>query len=324
MSGVPYWGTDIGGFYPSALDGELYARWFQFGTFCPLFRSHGWEWRRHLPWAHGPEVEAICRRFIELRMRLLPYLYSLAWEAHTRGQPLMRPLVYHYPDDPNVWELDSQFLLGQDLLVAPVSRAGATHWPVYLPTGIWYDFWTGERFEGGHSISVATPLDTVPLFVRGGSIIPMGPVMQRADERPLDDLTLLVHPGPDAASTLYEDDGRSQQFRVGQHALTGLRATFQNDTVRIEVGTPTGWYDGQPRARTITVRVWLPSMPRAVTVQRGGVEVSTRPWRVGTPDDDATWRFEHPATCRVRVPQVGRDEPLTIQLTLEEGGGLIS
>ena len=152
-------------------------------------------WRRHLPWAHGPEVEAICRRFIELRMRLLPYLYSLAWEAHTRGQPLMRPLVYHYPDDPNVWELGSQYLLGQDLLVAPVTRAGATHWPVYLPAGVWYDFWTGQRHEGGRSISVATPLDTMPLFVRGGSIIPLGPVMQRTDERPLDDLTLLIHPG---------------------------------------------------------------------------------------------------------------------------------
>ena len=128
-------------------------------------------------------------------MRLLPYIYTLAWEAHTRGLPLMRPLALDYPDDPNVWELGSQYLLGPDLLVAPVTRAGATHWPVYLPAGGWYDFWTGERYEGGQSVSVATPLETVPLFARGGSIIPLGPVMQRTDERPLDDLTLLVYPG---------------------------------------------------------------------------------------------------------------------------------
>ena len=108
MSGVPYWGTDIGGFFPSALTGELYTRWFQFGAFCPLFRAHGWELERHFPWAHGPEVEAIVRRYMEWRMRLLPYLYSLAWEAHTRGVPLMRPLPLHYPTDPNVWELGYQ------------------------------------------------------------------------------------------------------------------------------------------------------------------------------------------------------------------------
>src|SRR5918993_16359 len=100
MSGVPYWGTDIGGFFPAGLTPELYARWFAFGAFCPLFRSHGWVWRRHVPWAHGPEVEAVCRHFAEVRMRLLPYLYTLAWRAHRHGEPLMRPLVYHYPDDP--------------------------------------------------------------------------------------------------------------------------------------------------------------------------------------------------------------------------------
>jgi len=317
MSGVPFWGTDIGGFYPAALDGELYARWFQFGAFCPLFRSHGWDVRRHLPWAHGPEVEAICRRYIELRMRLLPYLYSLAWQAHTTGQPLMRPLVYHFPDDPNVWELGSQYLLGENLLVAPVTRPGATHWPVYLPAGDWYDFWTGQHFEGGRSVSVATPLDTLPLFVRGGSIIPLGPVMQRSDERPLDELTLLVHPGPPAAALLYEDDGRSQLYRAGQHALTELRATLDGDILHVQVGEANGWYDGQPRARSLHVQIRLTSVPQSVAVQRGGVDVPARPWRAGPSDDTTvTWRFEYPSTCWVRVPQVSREDTVSIQMTL--------
>ena len=136
MSGIPYWGTDVGGFFhPIPESGELYARWFQLGAFSPVFRSHGWVWREHVPWAHGSEVESICRHYAELRYRLLPYTYTLAWQAHQLGLPLMRPLVMNYPDDPRVWGLGHQFLWGDDLLVAPVTREGATTWPVYLPAG---------------------------------------------------------------------------------------------------------------------------------------------------------------------------------------------
>ena len=158
----------------------------------------------------------------------------------------MRPLALEHPADPNVWELGSQYLFGPDLLVAPVTRSGASHWPVYLPAGTWYDFWTGERYEGGQSVSVATPLETVPLFARGGSIIPLGPVMQRTDERPLDDLTLLVYPGAPGACAIYEDDGATQAFRDGQHALTEVRSSFDDGVVRVEVGAVTGQYAGQP------------------------------------------------------------------------------
>ena len=136
LSGVPYWGTDVGGFFHAVPEtGELYARWFQLGAFSPIFRSHGWVWREHVPWAHGEEVETICREYAELRYRLLPYTYTLAWQAHTLGLPLMRPLVLNYPDDPRVWGLGHEFLWGDDLLVAPVTREGARAWPVYLPRG---------------------------------------------------------------------------------------------------------------------------------------------------------------------------------------------
>ena len=197
MSGVPHWGTDIGGFYRVAPDeGELFARWFQFGAFCSVFRGHGFVWRRHLPWSHGEEIEAICRRYLELRYRLMPYTYTLAWQAHRDGLPLMRPLVLNYPDDPRVWDLGTQYLWGDDILVAPVTRAGATQWPVYLPSGVWHDFWTGESHTGPGSVSVAAPLDRLPLFVRAGAIVPLGPVMQYDGERELDALSRFGLSGP--------------------------------------------------------------------------------------------------------------------------------
>jgi alpha-glucosidase (family GH31 glycosyl hydrolase) len=314
MSGVPYFGTDIGGFYPNALDGELYARWFQFGAFAPIFRAHGWVWRQHLPWAHGPEVEAICRRYGELRMRLLPYLYTLAWQAHTRGLPLMRPLAMEYPDDPNVWELGRQYLFGPDLLVAPVTRAGATHWPVYLPAGVWYDFWTGQKYEGGQAVSVETPLDTMPLLARGGAIIPLGPTMQRTDERPLDDLTLLVYPGASSGSSsteggacvVYEDDGATRAHQRGQYALTEIRSAFTGGAALVEIGPASGEYAGQPAARDLTVRLWAERAPRDVTVRRGGRTEDRRA------DDSASWQFETPCWIQISVPHVDRREAVTV------------
>ena len=176
-----------------------------------------------MPWAHGPEVEAICRRFAELRYRLLPYTYTLAWEAHTLGLPLMRPLVLNYPDDPRVWTLGHEFLWGDDLLVAPVTREGATAWPVYLPAGRWYDFWTGDRYEGPGGITVPAPLDRLPLLVRAGAILPMGPVVQHTGERPLDEVTLLIYPEGTSRFELYEDDGRSNAYLRGRHVLTSVR-----------------------------------------------------------------------------------------------------
>jgi alpha-glucosidase len=319
MSGVPYFGTDIGGFYPNALDGELYARWFQFGAFSPIFRAHGWVWREHLPWAHGPAIEAICRRYLDLRMRLLPYLYTLAWQAHTRALPLMRPLAMEYPADPNVWELGRQYLFGPDLLVAPVTRAGATHWPVYLPAGTWFDFWTGERYEGGRAISVETPLDTIPLFARGGAIIPLGPTMQRTDERPLEDLTLLVYPGQDGAGgslTLYEDDGATRTHEVGQFATTDVRTSFEGAGAVVEVGAVQGGYVGQPATRDVTISLWSRVRPTQVQLSRGGTtrvvaERLTEP----SADQISYWWYDGPAWVNVRVPGVDRSDALGVHVS---------
>ncbi len=241
MSGIPHWGSDIGGFFhPIAESGELFARWFQFGAFSPGFRAHGWVWREHLMWAHGPEVEAICKRFVELRYQLLPYTYTLAWQAHTSGLPFMRPLVLNYPDDPSVWELGSQYLWGDDLLVAPVTREGATAWPVYLPKGTWYDFWTGQRYEGPLGVTVEAPLDRMPLFVRGGAILPFAPIAQFDGEQPWDEIMLQIYPDVSSRFELYEDDGRTNAYRHGGYATTAITCTVEGSRITVTIDPPAG------------------------------------------------------------------------------------
>jgi alpha-glucosidase (family GH31 glycosyl hydrolase) len=302
LSGVPYWGTDVGGFFhPVALTAELYARWFQLGAFSPIFRSHGWVWREHVPWAHGPRVEAICRAYAELRYRLLPYTYSLAWQAYAEGLPLMRPLVLNYPDDPRVWALGQQFLWGDDLLVAPVTREGATAWPVYLPAGTWYDFWSGARHEGPGGITVEAPLERLPLLVRAGSLVPMGPLMQHTGERPLDEVTVLVHPPVDSGAVarfaLYEDDGRTQAYRTGRHALTALECTAGPEGVTVRIGEPTGERALVPAGRRYALEVRGVAVPTAVTVAETAL-----PRRDGPDGDGPGWWVDARGFTHVRLP----------------------
>ncbi len=238
LSGMPYWGTDIGGFVPTQeYTGELYARWFQFAAFCPLFRSHGRDWRLHRPWGwntgdlgfpetanyhpseaelHNPAIEPVCRKFLELRYRLMPYLYSAVKETCETGLPIVRALWVHYPDDPAAAARGDEYLYGRDLLVAPVVEKEATNRTLYLPHGAWYDYWTNERHEGGREVTRHVDLATLPLYVRAGAILPMDPVRQYTSEQIDGPLTLTVYPGTDGTFSLYEDDGESFDFRRGQ------------------------------------------------------------------------------------------------------------
>ena len=252
LSGLPYWGTDIGGFMPTAeYTGELHVRWFQFGAFCPLFRAHGRNWHLRLPWGwdggdggppesgrfqvdpaelHNSAVEPICRQYLELRSRLMPYLYTAVRECHDTGMPVMRALWLHYPDDPAAVARGDAYLWGRDLLVAPVVEKGATSRRLYLPRGAWFDFWTGQRVDGGREVERGVDLATMPLYVRAGAILPMGPVRQYVDE-PVDPaMTIAIYPGADGDAHWYEDDGHTFDFKRGG-SMTVL--FHWNDTARV-------------------------------------------------------------------------------------------
>ncbi|HUF22854.1 MAG TPA: TIM-barrel domain-containing protein [Vicinamibacterales bacterium] len=247
LSGIPYWGTDIGGFVPTKeYTGELHVRWFQFGAFCPSFRSHGRTWHLRLPWGwnrgelgpseirsytggaadpdpvelRNPNVEPIVRKYLELRYRLLPYIYTAVRECHETGLPLMRSMWLHYPDDPEAAKRGDQFLWGRDMLIAPVTEKGATSRRVYLPRGTWFDFWTDERLEGGREIDRPVDLETMPIYVRAGATLPFGPVKEWTTQRVDAPLELMVYPGADGHYTLYEDDGASFEHRRGAFMKT--------------------------------------------------------------------------------------------------------
>ena len=267
LSGVPLWGTDIGGFYPVAPQtAELFVRWFQFGAFNPVFRCHGRNWRMHLPFAYGTEAEAVCRRYLELRYRLMPYTYTLAWQAHSKGLPLMRPLALNYPEDPEALDRSSEYLWGDDILVAPVTRDGARHWSVYLPEGAWYDFWTGEAFLGGRSVMVEAPLDRLPLFIRGGAIIPMGPAVQHLTGYSPDEITLLIYPEGSSSFTLYEDDGETNRYREGEYALTEITCRASDTETLVGIAPVNGDSAVARPDRIYTLKIFAAKSPRSATV----------------------------------------------------------
>ncbi len=252
LSGVAFVGADIGGFAGNAT-AELFARWMQVGMLYPLMRGHSaLTTAQHEPWVFGDRVEKICREYIELRYRLLPYLYTLFWEAATTGAPIVRPLLYHFPNDPQTFTLSDQVMLGSSLLAAPIYRPGVEHRAVYLPEGRWYDWWSGEVIDGPTHILVHAPLERMPLYVRAGSIIPMAPVMQYVDERPLDQLTLRIWKGT-GEWTLYEDDGHTFEYKTGASCTTTYRVRTEGQQTLVEIKAREGGFS--PAAREAIVEL---------------------------------------------------------------------
>lgn len=255
LSGVPFVGCDIGGFAGNAT-AELFARWMQVGMLYPLMRGHSaLTTDRHEPWVFGDRVERICREYIELRYQLLPYLYSLFWEAAQTGAPILRPLLYHYPHDPRTYALHDQVLLGAWLMAAPVYRPGVECRAVYLPEGVWYDWWTHTRYEGGTHILASAPLERMPLYVKAGAIIPMQPVMQFVDQHAIAQLTLKVAPGT-GQFTLYEDDGQSFAYQQGDWLTTTYGVRQDGEDVVVEQVAQTGQWS--PPSREIAVELLQP------------------------------------------------------------------
>lgn len=264
MSGLPYWCTDIGGFFSRPNTDpdyqELFVRWFEWGAFNPIFRVHGTGTDKE-PWRWGVANERILVKYDKLRYRLLPYIYSLAWKVNHDGYTMMRGLPMDFRDDPKVYAIDDEFMFGPSLLVAPVTTAGATSRSVYLPRGLWYDFWTGKPVQGGRTVKVRAPLQTLPIFVRAGAVIPVGPVVEYAAHQQGAPLQVWVYPGANGAFTLYDDAGDGYAYEHGAFTTTELK--WDDRAHRLVVRPRKGSYPGMGPAPKLTPRVAPPAAVRA-------------------------------------------------------------
>jgi alpha-D-xyloside xylohydrolase len=303
LTGNPNFNTDIGGFFCSSYNTkgsgsaprnpqfqELYVRWMQYGLFCPVFRSHGADAPREI-WQFGKKGEPVydaIEKMIRLRYRLIPYLYSTAWQVTSNNDSYMRPLFADFASDKKVWDMTDEFMFGRSILAAPIvdpqyteekivrtnemtgwdrrresgdrSQESVVDWTAtkvdvkYLPKGAkWYDFWTNKPYNGGQSITIETSLDRVPMFVRAGSILPLGPEMQYVGEKAWDNLEIRVYPGADGTFALYEDEGDSYNYEKGVYSTI----TFNwNDKSRtLTIGGRKGNFPGMLASRRFTV-VW--------------------------------------------------------------------
>jgi alpha-glucosidase len=311
LSGVPMVGSDVGGFLGDATP-ELFARWIQLGAFSPFFRAH-----THTgsppqePWVFGSEVEAISREHIRLRYELLPYWYTLMHEASVTGTPMLRPLVMEFQDDPAVWDLSDQLMVGEHLLVAPVTSPGVIARDVYFPEGLWMDLWTGRLVQGGGVAPVPAPLQRIPVFLRAGGILPRTQAMQYVGETEPDTLWLEMFPRPEAPATalnLYEDDGIS---KGGERWQKEVRLETDPDGIRVTLGGSRGTF--QPSYEWIALKVRnVQTLP--TEVHWNGAPLTQGPVGPGW-DFDAAQR-----TLHVRLPAQSEAGMLTARYDTEATG----
>ena len=301
LTGNPNFNTDIGGFFCGSYNTkgtgsapknpqfqELYVRWMQYGLFCPVFRSHGADAPREI-WQFGQKGEPVydaIEKMIRLRYRLIPYLYSTAWQVTSNNQSYLRPLFSDFSADKKVWDMTDEFMFGQSILAAPIvdpqyteeqiiKEDAMTGWDKkdvrdqkedvrginwteaktttkYLPKGAtWYDFWTGKQYKGGQNVTLTTSLDRVPMFVRAGSILPLGPEMQYVGEKTWNNLEIRIFPGVDGSFLLYEDEGDSYNYEKGAYATITFQ--WKNATRTLTIGAQQGSYPGMLKARQFTI-----------------------------------------------------------------------
>ena len=250
-------------------------RWFQFGAFCPLYRAHG-QWPLREPWEIAPESHPAYQSILyytQLRYRLMPYIYSLAGMTHFSDYTIMRPLVMDFTADARVNNVGDQFLFGPALMVAPVYRYGDRTRSMYFPQGsTWYDFYTGQAVEGGQQLTVAAPYERVPLYVRSGSIMPLGPDMEWSDEKLPEVITLMVYAGANGQFTLYEDEGTNYNYEKGAYTMIPIRYDDAKGTV--EIGQRQGQYPGMLQERIFQVVRITPEGRQAAQVSYNGQAVS--------------------------------------------------
>jgi alpha-D-xyloside xylohydrolase len=256
LSGLPYWTTDIGGFVSGNPDDpayrELFVRWFEFGTFSPIFRVHGTRSNdQNELWSYGVDAQKILISYDRLRYRLMPYIYSMAWMVTSSSYTPMRALAMDFRSDPRALNIGDEFMFGPAVLVSPVTEPEANTRRMYLPNAIWYDFWTGQKRSGGTTIDAAAPLDRIPLYVRAGSIIPMGPELQYAAEEPADPIELRIYRGADGAFTLYEDENDGYNYEKGIHSTIPIQ--WNEATQTLNIGERKGRFPEMLESRTFRI-----------------------------------------------------------------------
>jgi alpha-D-xyloside xylohydrolase len=261
VSGIPYWTTDIAGYgWPYERDTrdpsyqELYTRWYEFGVFCPIFRTHGHRVNNtNEIFSYGPQTPTLIA-YDKLRYRLLPYIYSLAWRVTSDDYTIMRPLIMDWRTDVKVRDIGDEYMFGPSILVNPVTLEGVTERSVYLPPApAWYDFWTGAKIGGGQRIQAAAPLNRIPIYIRAGTILPLGPEIEYATESTDAPITLRIYRGADTDFTLYEDEGDTYDYEKGAHATIPLHWDEMASTLTI--GARQGQYPGMPASRSFRIVV---------------------------------------------------------------------
>jgi alpha-glucosidase len=293
ISGLAWIGMDIGGFGGDAT-GELLARWMELGAFVPFCRNHSsWNTRAQEPWSFGEPYETVIRSMLKLRQRLIPYLYSLFDECHRTGAPIVRPLLYEFPDDEDALVAADELMLGTALLLAPIASAGATYRHVYLPPGTWFHFWSGERVNGPAHVLAHAPLGQPAMYVRGGYPLPLWPEMLHVEEKPADPLTLVLYPAGAGSLSLYEDAGDGFAHERGEFLRTLIESSV-SDGVLAATARATGEYRPTRQRTVLEVRGWqnTPASVRLNGADHGAWHQADGTLVVNVPSDGSAWRLE--------------------------------
>jgi alpha-D-xyloside xylohydrolase len=274
MSGIPYWSADIGGFFGGDVHDrkyeELFTRWHQFAAFTPQFRVHGVQPGKEI-WNFDGDVQPHLIETVKLRYRLLPYIYSLAWDVTKNRGTMMRALAFDFRDDRKALALTDEYLFGKAFLVAPVFEAGATKRKVYMPgRGAWFDFWTGARLAGGQTVDADTPIERMPVFVRAGSIVPLGPVKPYADAPSDEPIELRVYPGANGSFAFYDDTGNGYDYEKGEYSL--VQVAWDDRSRTLSLAPREGSYASNPRFRIVCGSA--PSVSREVSYSGAAMRVA--------------------------------------------------
>jgi alpha-glucosidase (family GH31 glycosyl hydrolase) len=287
------------------------VRWFQFGAFCPLCRPHGDQTELREPWQFAAEVEAICLKYLRIRYRLLPYIYTALRQACAEGVPMMRALVLEFPQDPNVLNISDEYLFGSEILVSPVMDESATERRVYLPEGGWIDFWSEAVHQGPKWIEVSAPLDMLPLFVRQGAIIPVGPEVQYSSQAGPGSLMIDIYRGANRSFVLYEDDGETSSYENGDWAETAIEVEEGPGFFTCRIGETRGDFGDAKSERAVVLNIHLQPSVRAV--ECNGIVLDALPDADALEKATAGWWFDSGRLLTIKARR--QAEALAIQVS---------